>query len=168
VLIAVDAILHSECDGTRWCMLGEVKGKLATGVGSQYSYTTSQCSVSNITTADAHTSAASSRLNWLPRWFKWTRPFRQKTKCGFCAYAIRLHMSSTNRFSSLLKSIINRWTSASWEVRCWEPKQLTSAAVHRVKLSYVTGFCFYYKQKCLWHFLIPVMWCDIADGVEFF
>ena len=42
---------------------GEVKGKLASGVGSQYSYTTSERGVSSITNADAHTSAASSRLN---------------------------------------------------------------------------------------------------------
>jgi hypothetical protein len=40
-----------------------MKGKLANGVGSQYSYTTSEHGVSNITTADAHTLAASSRLN---------------------------------------------------------------------------------------------------------
>jgi len=41
----------------------EVKGKLANGVGSQYSHTTSEGGVSNITQVDAHTSAASSRLN---------------------------------------------------------------------------------------------------------
>ena len=39
---------------------------------------TSERGVSSITTADAHTSSASSRLNWRPRWFKWTRPFRRK------------------------------------------------------------------------------------------
>jgi hypothetical protein len=48
-------------------------------------HTTSEHGVSSITTADAHTSAASSRLNWRPRRFKWTRPFRRKTKSGFCA-----------------------------------------------------------------------------------
>ena len=37
---------------------------------------------------DPHTSAASSWLNWQPRRFKWIRPFRWKTKCGFCACAI--------------------------------------------------------------------------------
>ena len=37
---------------------------------------------------DPHFSAASSRLNWHPRRFKWTRPFRWKTKSGFCACAI--------------------------------------------------------------------------------
>jgi hypothetical protein len=40
-------------------------------------------SITTITTAAAHTSAASSRLNWHPRRFKWTRPFRRKTKSGF-------------------------------------------------------------------------------------
>ena len=75
-------------DGTRWRTGGEVKGKLANGVGSQYSHTTSGRGVSSITTADAHTSAASIGLKWLPRWFKWTRSFRRKTKSGFCACAI--------------------------------------------------------------------------------
>jgi hypothetical protein len=42
---------------------GEVRGKLATGVDSQYSHATSERGVSSITQADAHTSAASSRLN---------------------------------------------------------------------------------------------------------
>jgi hypothetical protein len=39
---------------------GEVKGKLANGVGSQYSHTTSELGLSSSTTADTHTSAASS------------------------------------------------------------------------------------------------------------
>jgi len=34
-----------------------VKGKVANGVGSQYSHTPSECGVSTITTADAHNSA---------------------------------------------------------------------------------------------------------------
>jgi hypothetical protein len=46
-------------------------------------HTTSEHGVSSITSADAHTSAASSRLNWRPRRFKWTRPFRWKTKIWF-------------------------------------------------------------------------------------
>ena len=40
-----------------------MKGKLANGVGSQYSHAASECGVSNITQVDAHTSAAGSRLN---------------------------------------------------------------------------------------------------------
>jgi hypothetical protein len=50
-------------DGTRRRTGGEVKGELANGVGSQYTHTTSERGVSNITTADAHILAASSRLN---------------------------------------------------------------------------------------------------------
>ena len=57
--------------------------------------TTSEHGVSSITTADAHTSAASSLLNWPPRRFKWTRPFRRKTKSGFCACAITFQTQST-------------------------------------------------------------------------
>jgi len=91
-------------DGTLWRMGGEVKGKLANGVGSQYSHTTSEHGVSSITIADAHTSAASSRLNWRPRRFKWTRLFRRKTKSGFCACAITFQTQSTSHTESLLAS----------------------------------------------------------------
>jgi len=59
-------------------------------------HTTSEHGVSNITTAVAHTSAASSRLNWRPRRFKWTRPFRRKTKSGFCACAITFQTQCTS------------------------------------------------------------------------
>jgi hypothetical protein len=58
-------------------------------------HTTSEHVVSSITTADAKISAASSRLNWRPRRFKWTRPFRRKTKSGFCACAITYQTQST-------------------------------------------------------------------------
>ena len=58
-------------------------------------HTTSEHGVSSITTADAHTSAASSWLNWRPRRFKWTHPFRRKTKSGFCVCAITFQTQST-------------------------------------------------------------------------
>jgi hypothetical protein len=58
-------------------------------------HTTSKLRVSSITTADAHTSATSSRLNRRPRRFKWPLPFRQKTKSGFCACAITFQLDST-------------------------------------------------------------------------
>ena len=57
-------------------------------------HTTLDHGVSSITTADAHTSAASSRQNKRPCRFKWTRPFRRKTKSGFCACAITFQMQS--------------------------------------------------------------------------
>jgi len=96
ITFQTQSIVRSECGGTRWRKGGEVKGKLANGVGSQYSHTTSGRSVSSINNADVHTSAASSQLNWLLRRFNWTRPFRRKTKCGFCACAIRFRTSSTS------------------------------------------------------------------------
>ena len=48
--------------------------------------------------ADPHSKKASTRLNWHPRRYKWTRPFRWKTESGFCACAItfRLHSTSTS------------------------------------------------------------------------
>ena len=47
------------------------------------------------TTADAHTSADSSLLNWSPCRFKWTRPFCRKTKSCFCACAITFQLACT-------------------------------------------------------------------------
>jgi len=57
-------------DGTRRRTGGKVKGKLANGVDNQHSHATSKRGVSSITNADAHISAASSRLDWRPRLFK--------------------------------------------------------------------------------------------------
>ena len=56
-------------------------------------HTTSEHGVSSITTADAHTSAASSRLNWRPRRFKWTRPFAPKDEIWFLR--VCHHISNT-------------------------------------------------------------------------
>ena len=53
---------RSEPGGTRRRRGWEVKGKLANGVSSLYSHATSEHGLSSITEADAHTSAASSRL----------------------------------------------------------------------------------------------------------
>jgi hypothetical protein len=58
-------------------------------------HTTLEHGLSSITTADAHTSAASSRLNCCPRRFKWTRLFRWKTKVVFSACAITFQTQST-------------------------------------------------------------------------
>ena len=60
-------------------------------------HTTSEHGVSSITTSDVHISAASSGLNWRPYRFKGARPFRRKTKCGFCACAITFQKHSTPR-----------------------------------------------------------------------
>jgi len=59
-------------------------------------HATSEHGVSSITTDDGHTSGASSRLNWYPRPFKWTRPFRRTTKSGFCTCAITFQTQSNS------------------------------------------------------------------------
>jgi hypothetical protein len=67
-------------------------------------HTISEHGVSTITTADAHTSAVSSRLNWRPRRFKWPRPFCRKTKSGFCACAMTFQTQSTNVWQKYIDS----------------------------------------------------------------
>ena len=71
-------------------------------------HSTSEHGVSSITTADAHTSAASSRLYWRPRPFKWIRPFRRKT-FGFCACALTFQMQSTTGFPETHEKWQNSW-----------------------------------------------------------
>jgi len=58
-------------------------------------HTTLEHGASSIITTDAHTSAASSQLNWHPCLFKWSHPFHRKTKSGFCACAITFQTKST-------------------------------------------------------------------------
>ena len=83
-----------KCDGTRWRTGGEVKGKLAIGVGSQYSshYLGTWCIQHYRRCAQL---GCCIRLNWRPRRFKWTRPFRRKTKSGFCACAVTFQLAFT-------------------------------------------------------------------------
>jgi hypothetical protein len=74
-------------------------------------HTTSEHGVSSITTADAHTSAASSRLNWRLHRFKRTCPFRRKTKSGFCACVVTFQLTST-ALLSLFTAKPLQWTTA--------------------------------------------------------
>ena len=67
-------------------------------------HTISAHGVSSITTADVHTSDASSRLNCCPRRLKWTRPFQRKTKSCFCAHVITFQTQSTTKRTSDLTS----------------------------------------------------------------
>jgi len=50
-------------------------------------------------------------LNWRPpHWFKWTRPFRRKTKSVFCACAITFQLAST--FDLFVRNRIRSWGRA--------------------------------------------------------
>ena len=91
--------VETESGGTRRRTGGEVKGKEANGVGSQAVFSLTRNSPSSVTTIvlpDPHSKKASTRLNWHPRQYKWTRPFRWKTESGFCACAITFRFHSTN------------------------------------------------------------------------
>jgi len=102
-------------------------------------HTTSEHGVSSITTADVHTSAASSRLNWRPRRFKWNRLFCRKTKSGFCACAITFQLASTilvsrpvdllerptvSRVSQSASNICYTWIFVTWNLILWGRIQL--------------------------------------------
>ena len=83
--------VETESDGTRRRTGGEVKGKEANGEGSQqfsdWLGTVHPVLLQSFS-ADPHSKKASTRLNWHPRRYNWTRPFRWQTESGFCACAI--------------------------------------------------------------------------------
>ena len=86
-----------KCDGTRWRTGGEVKGKLANGVGSQYPshYLGTWC-IQHYYRWCAHLGLPVVDWTDAPRRFKRTRPYRRKkTKSGFCACAITFQTQST-------------------------------------------------------------------------
>ena len=87
-----------KCDGIRWRAGGEVRRKLANGVGSQYSshYLGTWC-IQHYYRWCAHLGCQQSTELTSPRLFKWTRPFRRKTKYGFCACAVIFQMQCSVR-----------------------------------------------------------------------
>jgi hypothetical protein len=95
-------------------------------------HTASEHGVCSITTADAHTSAASSRLNWRPCLFKWTRPLRRKAKSGFCACAITFQTQSN---TSTLHSTQNHvWNLSSFletqdQLQCTRPRYWSLSSI---------------------------------------
>ena len=94
-------------------------------------HTTSEHGVSIITTADTHTSATSSRLNWRPRRFKWTRPFRRKTKSGFCACAITFQKQSTPQNYNWHRVITRGVVAKAW---CWPPTPTCAEVIESLEL----------------------------------
>jgi len=84
-----------------WRTGGEVNGKLANGMGSQYpSHNLGTWCIQHY-----YRWWRTPRLpvvDWTdaPRRFKWTHPFRRKTKSGFCACAITFQLASTTFVTS--------------------------------------------------------------------
>jgi hypothetical protein len=111
-------------------------------------HTTSEHGVSSITTADAHTSAASSRLNWRPCRFKWTRLFRRKTKCVFLR--MYLHVSNAvchklcfldERFQVILQSLrYELWSQMGRLSKCSHPWTGTALPCHLSTDSFKVSF----------------------------
>jgi hypothetical protein len=127
--------LQLKCDGTRWRKEGKWRGNWRMEWVDSTLHTTSEHGVSSITTADAHTSAAISRLNWRPHRFKWTRPFCRKTKSGFCACAITFQQASTTA-----ECCVNRGPVPESHVT-W--KHSGEAAYGQYAVSSDTCFCVY-------------------------
>jgi hypothetical protein len=102
-------------------------------------HTTSEHGVSSITTADVHTSAASSRLNDAPRRFKSTRPFRLKTKTGFCACAITFSACVPSHFERSVWFPLARPDQPQQLVVCpqYVVPNITSASCHCVCLKFL-------------------------------
>ena len=75
---------------------GELKGELANGVGNQYpSHYLGTCCIQHYYRWCAHLGCQQSTELTPTDRFKWTRPFRRKTKYGFCACAITFQTEST-------------------------------------------------------------------------
>jgi hypothetical protein len=108
-------------------------------------YTISELGLSIITTCDAHTSAASNRLNWRTRRFKWTRPFRRKRKSGFCACAIAFKTQSTFLSVTLLSNCATN--------RCRHPKNHSADQTYCVvNVTCISGSCILFcMQEGRWH-----------------
>ena len=83
-------------DGIRWRTGEEVKGKLANWVCSQYPshYLGTRC-IQHYYRWCTHLDCEQSTELKSPGRFKWTRPFRRKTKSVFCACAITFQLVFT-------------------------------------------------------------------------
>jgi len=101
-------------DGTRWHRERKWRRNWQMEWVASNLHATSEHGVSSITTVDAHTSAARSRMNWRPRRFIWTRPFRRKKKSVFCLCTITFQTQSTSQ-----RVLIPSWNTSHYFVQLW-------------------------------------------------
>jgi len=83
---------------------------------------------------DPHSKKASTRLNWHPCRYKWTRPFRWKTESGFCACAITFRLHSTNKSSLITVTL--------------ESSVRTTLIYNSTKFSFLTWVRLYLQMSC--------------------
>jgi len=105
-------------------------------------HTTSEHGVFSVTTGDAHNSAASSRLNWHPCRFKWTRPIRRKTKPGFCACAVTFQLASNTTL------YVSSYEECIWNIRILSP--VSKVTFGRNATPSTALFLWIINQKILW------------------
>ena len=134
-------------------------------------HTISQHGVSSITTADAHTSAASSRLNWRPRRFKWTRLFHRKTQSGFCACVITFQLAFTIAATVNSVCLHPQYKEMSWypkspvplcdELQCC---RATKCHFHKALLySFSFIFCTRGSRFCVSRFTLDFCYCALTS-----
>jgi hypothetical protein len=118
-----------KCDGTQWRTRGEVKGKLVEWVARPF--TLPRNMVYPALLPLMHTPQLPVVI-WTdaPSRFKWTRPFRRKTKSGFCTCAITFQMQSTTFFSDVSKFLLKYAVS--------HPEKKLIFVVTTMTLSYLT------------------------------
>ena len=110
-------------------------------------HTTSEHGVSSITTADAHTSAASSRLNWRPRRFIWTRPFRRRR--NLVSARVPSHFKGSLRTLIIFSSV---------QLKCDGTRWLTGREV-KGKLANVLGSQYSSHYLGTWCIQHHYRWC---------
>jgi hypothetical protein len=131
-----NVMAHGEAGVGKW------RGNWRMGWVASTLHTTSEHCVSSIHTADAHSSAAGSRLNWRPRRFEWTRPFRRKTKSGFCACAITFQTQSTRR-------VVKETASPDvLKVGLWVMRAPNTQSNEIRRGSFWAGFCSSDRRRC--------------------
>ena len=134
-------------------------------------HTTSEHGVSSITTADAHTSAASSRLNWRPPAdLNGLVRFARKTKSGFCACAITFQLASTDRTPCFLNECL-----ASHNIRtlCTSNKRMFILHVQVYALGRQLFLWLSDSTVCtllvfVWYTLVALMHCGWLVSVGFY
>ena len=140
-----------KCDGARRRTGGEVKGKLANGVGSQF-----PSLPRNLLYPALLPLMRTPRLpvvDWTnaPCRFKWTRPFRRKKKSGFCACAITFQTQSTiyeDRYTFLIvyRSVLLLMRKVS-DKSCAENQNIHCMFTN-----------FFFFRKSYFFFFYEVMW----------
>ena len=106
---------------------------------------------------DPHSKKASTRLNWHPRRYKWTRPFRWKTESCFCACAVTFHFHSTVHLQLIFT--VKTTCTYVFHTNCVHVSILKTSVITNIKFTNsfnlkVTLLCF-----CVLVHQMTIAWC---------